>query len=111
VQSNRKINGLDFIFITSTDVEDKHIINLGQFHSTVILEKDKHLVHENLEQFELHTLNTLKDGKDECLIKLSEKIKAAGGNGVIDLDIQYSLIGLGGESYQVSAMGMGVYLK
>ena len=77
----------------------------------MIMEKDKHLVHPDPEQFELNTLNTFKIGKDECLIKLTENIKAAGGNGVLDLDIQYCLIGLGGDSYQVSAMGMGVYIK
>ena len=110
-KSNQKINSLDFIFMTSTDVPDKQIVNLGQFYSTVILEKDKHLVHTDPEQAEMNTLNTLKSGKDECLIGLTNKIKAAGGNGVLDLDIQYCLIGLGGDSYQVSAMGMGVYLK
>lgn len=111
IKSNQKINGLDFYFFTSTDVPDKYIINVGQFHSTVILEKNKHLIHTDIEQFEMSTLNTLKAGKDECLIKLTDKIKAAGGNAVIDLEIQYSLIGIGGESYQVSAMGMGVYMK
>ncbi|WP_406534847.1 hypothetical protein [Methanobrevibacter sp.] len=110
-KSNKKINSLDFIFMTSTDVPDKQIVNLGQFYSTVILEKDKHLVHADPEQAEMNTLNTLKSGKDECLIGLTNKIKAAGGNGVLDLDIQYCLIGLGGDSYQVSAIGMGVYLK
>ena len=111
MESNRKLNSLNFYFMTSTDAPDKYIINLGQFHSTVIMEKDKHLVHSDPEQFELNTLNTFKIGKDECLINLTEKIKAAGGNGILDLDIQYCLIGLGGDSYQVSAMGMGVYIK
>lgn len=111
IKSNQRINGLDFFFMTSTDAPDKHVVNLGQFHSTVILEKDKHLVHADPEGFELNTLNTLKSVKDECLIELSNEIKAAGGNGVLDLEIQYSLIGLGGESYQVNAMGMGVYIK
>lgn len=111
MKSNQKLNSLNFFFMTSTDAPDKYIINLGQFHSTVIMEKDKHLVHADPEQFELNTLNTFKIGKDECLIKLTEKIKSAGGNGILDLDIQYSLIGLGGDSYQVSAMGMGVYIK
>ncbi|WP_458455824.1 hypothetical protein [Methanobrevibacter sp.] len=111
VQSNQMINDLDFIFLTSTNAFYKHIINLGHFTATVILEKNKHLVHPDPIQTEINTLNTLKAGKDECLVELTKKIKAAGGNGVIDLDIQYSLIGLGGDSYQVTAMGMGVYMK
>ncbi|MGN0177466.1 MAG: hypothetical protein ACI389_06510 [Methanobrevibacter sp.] len=109
--NNQLINSLNFIFITSTDVPDKQIINLGQFQSTVILEKEPELLDLNLKERETHKLRILKTGKDECLIELTNKIKAAGGNGVINLDIQYNLIGLGGDSYQISAMGMGVYIK
>ena len=110
--NNQKINSLNFIFITSTDTPDRYIINLGQFQSTVILEKEgPELLKLSPKERENHKLRILKSGKDKCLICLTEKIKAAGGNGVIDLDIQYSLIGLGGDSYQISAMGMGVYIK
>ena len=108
--SNIRLNKLDFYFITSTDILDRHHINLGQFHATVIIEKDKRLVHSNQEKVEITTLNTLKQAKDDSLIKLTEHIKAAGGNCVVDLEIQYGLIGLGGDHYQVSAMGMGIYL-
>lgn len=109
-RSNKLINNIGFIFITSTDVLDKNIKNLGQFHATTIVEKDKHLVHPEPEKAEEDTLNRLKQGKDKTLIHLAEQIKIAGGNCVIDLDIQYSLIGLGGDSYQVSAMGTGAYV-
>lgn len=110
VRSNEVLNSLDFYFITSTDV-DKRVINLGQFHSTVIIEKVKMQTPPKPKEFEEETLYNLKRGKDECLINMVKKIKGAGGNGIIDLDIQYSLIGIGGESYQVTAFGMGVYLS
>lgn len=110
-KSNNTINGLDFYFITSTDIVDENFVNLGQFHATVILEKDKRLVHSDQKQVELTNLNNFKEGKDKCLIKLAENIKKSGGNGVVNLDIQYGLIGLGGDSYQISAMGMGVKLN
>lgn len=110
-KSNNHINSLDFYFITSTDIVDENFINLGQFHATVILEKDKRLVHSDPEKVEMTTLNSLKEGKDKCLVKLSENIKKSGGNGVVDLHIEYGLIGLGGDSYQISAMGMGVCLN
>lgn len=110
-RSNEVINKLDFYFITSTDVLDKKIINLGQFHATVIIEKDKRLIHTKQEKIELQTLNNFKKSKDKCLIKLAQIIKSAGGNGIIDLEIEYGLIGLGGDSYQITAMGMGIYLK
>ena len=110
-RSNEVINKLDFYFITSTDIIDERIINLGQFHATVIIEKDKRLVHTKQEKIELQTLNNFKKAKDKCLIKLAKTIKSAGGNGVIDLEIEYGLIGLGGDSYQITVMGMGIYLK
>ena len=110
-RSNKLINNLDFKFFTSTDVTDKKIESLGPFYSTTIVEKDKRLVHAEPEKSEKDTLNRLKQGKDNSIVHLAEKIKMAGGNCVIDLEIQYSLIGLGGDSYQVSAMGTGVYLS
>lgn len=110
-ESNKLINSLDFFFITSTDILDREHLNLGQFHATVIIEKNKHLVNSDYERAKTETLNKLKNGKDECLVKLAEKIKAASGNCVVDLDIQYGLVGLGGDSYQITAMGMGIYLK
>ncbi len=109
--SNIRINKLDFYFITSTDILDRPHTNLGQFHATVIIEKDRRLVHSDQKKVEMTTLNTLKQAKDDCLIELTENIKAAGGNCVVDLDIQYGLIGLGGDHYQVNAMGMGIYLN
>ena len=109
-KSNETLNNLDFYFITSTDVLDWRIINLGQFHSTVIIEKATIRTPPEPEEYEKETLYNLKKGKDECLISLVNKIKAAGGNGIIGLDIQYSMVGLGGECYQVTALGMGIYL-
>ena len=109
--SNIKINNLDFYFITSTDILDRHHTNLGQFHATVIVERDKRLIHTNPDMAERTVLNKLKQAKDDCLIELTECIKAAGGNCVVDLEIQYGLIGLGGDHFQVSAMGMGIYLN
>lgn len=109
-ESNKKINEPDFYFITSTDVTNKKIKNLGPFQATVILEKDKRLVHLNKEKVRILTLNKLKEGKDESLLKLIETIESAGGNGVIDLEIEYGLIGIGGDSYQITTLGTGVYL-
>ena len=110
LRSNEIINSQNFYFITSTDATDRRIINVGEFSATVIIDKATIRTPPNPVEFEKETLYNLKKGKDECLVNLANKIKAAGGNGILDLDIQYSLIGLGGDSYQVSALGMGVYL-
>ena len=110
VKSNEMLNDLEFIFSTATDVPTR-ITNLGQFQSTVIIEKVKMGTPPNPKQFEKKTLYNLKKGKDECLIKLVDKIKAAGGNGILDLDIQYGMVGIGGDQYQVTALGMGVHMS
>ena len=52
----------------------------------------------------------IKEGKDECLIKIASEIKENGGNGILDLSMNYSLIGLGGENIQITATGMGIYI-
>lgn len=110
VESNNKLNNLDFYFITSTDMVDRRHEIIGVFQSQVILKRDTHLVHADIEEFELKTLNYIKQGKDECLIKLSEKIKSHGGNGILNLEIHYILVGLGGDDFHISATGIGLYI-
>lgn len=110
IESNDKLNSLDFYFITSTDITDRKYENIGVFQSQVILNRDTHLVHADPDEFELKTLNYLKEGKDECLTKLSEKIKSKGGNGILNLEIQYDLVGLGGDNFQINATGIGIYI-
>lgn len=109
-RSNERINNLNFYFLTSTDIMDKKHHLLGQFHATVILDKDKRLFHTDQEKVEQTVLTKLKQGKDDCLVKLAENVKVQGGNCILDLDIQYGLIGLGGDNYQISAMGIGIYI-
>ena len=110
-KSNQKINNLDFYFITSTDMKDKKHDIIGIFNSEVILEKGNDLIKLNPEKIEQEKLVNIKKGKDECLIKLSEKIKRNGGNGILDLSINYALIGFGGDNIRISAIGMGVLIK
>ncbi len=106
--SNKKINSLDFVFMTNNNPKIIEYDNLGYFYSTAILERNTHLLHLSPENVEKKHLNQLKEGKDECLIRLSEEIKKAGGNGVIDLEINYILNGLGGSCFQIIASGMGI---
>ena len=44
-------------------------------------------------------------------MKLATQIKKEGGNGILDLSINYSLIGFTGDNIQITAMGMGVLIK
>lgn len=109
--SNELINSQNFFFMTSTDTVEKRIINVGYFSSTVIIEKATVRTPPDPKKFEKETIYHLKKGKDRCLIDLANKIKSARGNGVLNLEIQYTLIGVGGDSYQVTASGMGIYLS
>ncbi|WP_299525228.1 hypothetical protein [uncultured Methanobrevibacter sp.] len=111
LESNKKINDLNFIFITSSHPINKKIEIIDQFHATVILERDKRLIQTDPEKNEKDTLKMLKKAKDNVLIQIATDIKANGGNGILDLKIEYSLIGIGGDSFQITAMGMGVKFK
>lgn len=111
LESNKQINDLDFIFITSSHPINKKIEIIDHFHATVFLERDKKLIHIDPEKYEKDTLKMLKKAKDGVLIQIANEIKAHGGNGILDLKIEYGLIGLGGDSFQITAMGMGVKFK
>ncbi len=110
-ESNMRLNSLDFYFLTSTDMISKPHKIIGHFQSEVIVEKNTHLIHIDPEKIEQQHLNTLKQGKDDCLIKLANQIKSQSGNGVLDLTINYSLIGLGGDCFHIIATGMGIYIE
>lgn len=105
-ESNKRINSLNFFFMTSTDMKKPYEIT-GIYHSEIIFERDKTISIET-EELENKRLTIIKQGKDECLVKLSNKIKEDGGNGVLDLDIKYGLIGLGGDNIHITSTGMGI---
>jgi uncharacterized protein YbjQ (UPF0145 family) len=109
-ESNKKLNSLEFFFYTSTDLKDRIHEPLGIFHSELIIE-NKDTISVKREQIENKRLVTIKEGKDECLLRLVDKIKEAGGNGILDLNIQYGLIGLGSDNIHITAIGMAINLK
>lgn len=111
LECNQLLNSFEFYFITSSDIQDIEHENLRLFHSEVIVEKDSSIIHSEPEKTEYLQLIRIKDGKDECLMKLATQIKKEGGNGILDLSINYSLIGFGGDNIQITAMGMGVFIK
>ena len=109
--TNKKINSLGFTFMTNINTRDLKYENLGYFYTTIVLERNTHLLHLSPENVEKKHLNELKEGKDKSLIQLCKKIKKAGGNGVIDLEIHYILNGLGGSYFQIISSGMGIKIK
>lgn len=110
-ESNKLINSQDFIYITSTNPKDLDYEIIDFFYTTTILRRNTRIIKLSPEKIERQQLNELKQKKDDCLIKLADEIKKAGGNAVIDLDIIYFLNGLGGSEFQIVARGMGVKIK
>ena len=111
LESNHLINSLNFYFITSPEMLDRKHKIIRQFHSEVIVEKDNIVLQAEREKTEYLQLIRIKDGKDECLVKLASKVKQHGGNGIMDLTLNYSLIGFGGDNIQITAMGTGIYIE
>ena len=109
VKSNERINNQNFYFLTNTDLNEKTHKHMGIYQSEIILEKTKH---EEIEPEinEKRNLMMIKEGKDECLIKLAEQIKNNGGNGILDLTMHYNLIGIGKDNLRITAIGMGIYI-
>lgn len=110
LESNYLLNNFEFYFITSSDIIDMKYENLSLFHSEVIVENEKSILHPEPEKEEYLQLIRIKDSKDECLLKLATKIKQAGGNGILDLTLNYSVIGHKRESIQITTMGMGIFI-
>lgn len=106
-ESNVNLNSLDFFFLTSTDMQDRSHDLIGMYQSEIVIE-NKDEISIKREQIEERRLISIKNGKDECLIKLANRIKADGGNGVLDLDIKYGLIGFGNDNIHITATGMGI---
>ncbi len=105
--SNERINSMNFIFMTSNNPQDLVYENIGYFHTTVIMKRHG-LLNLSSDEFKNESLNRIKMGKDDCLEELANDIKSAGGNGVIDLEINYFLNGIGGSDFEVVAHGIGV---
>ncbi|WP_405307253.1 hypothetical protein [Methanobrevibacter sp.] len=107
-KSNERLNSQNFFFITSTDMTRSHEL-LGIYQSEIIIENKVKIPLKD-DELEKKRLNNIKEGKDECLLTLADKVKADGGNCILDLYIQYGLIGMGGDSIHITATGMGINL-
>lgn len=110
-ESNRKLNSLDFYFITGSDMKDKPHELLGVYQSEVIIGKETKIINIEPEKVEQEYMNHIKEAKDKCLIKIAKRIQANGGNGILDLSMNYSVVGNRGDNIQISAVGIGILLN
>ena len=107
-KSNIKLNSLDFYFLTGTDMTLRSYETLGIYEYDVLIDKNIKIIKLYPEQLEEEQLKNIKEGKDKCLINLVDKVKKAGGNGIIDLTINYFSAGSGGDKIQITACGVGI---
>ena len=96
-------------FYASVECVERNLDPLNTNLLVADVSRTEHIVQP--EKVEKKHLADLKQGKDECLIKLANKIKSSGGNGVIDLEISYFLNGLGGSDFQIIARGTGIKIR
>lgn len=111
LRSNEILNNLGFSFYTITDLKNNEYENIGIYQSYVYKERDTKLIHAEPEKLGKEFILKIKEGKDECLIKLAKQIKENGGNGIVDLTMNYSLVGVNGDHIQITAMGMGINIQ
>ncbi len=107
-----EINSRGFSFNTTT-----HPINgevkeyLGLYVGSSTFQKRPAMVCVDYKQEEKDMLNKLKIAKNNALLNLADLIEQAGGNGVLDLKIEYELVDMGKGEYQVLAHGTGVIIE
>ena len=82
---------------------------LGHFEGSVIIPNENKLFEVKTKQEELILLIRFKEAKDRALKNLANSVKQAGGNGVIDLEIDYNIVGeLAGDKFHIIAKGIAV---
>lgn len=111
IKSNEILNNLDFSFYTITDLKKSSYENIGIFQYDIFLDRDTKLIQPDPEKLGKEFILKIKQGKDQCLIRLARQIRKNGGNGIVDLTISYSLIGVNGDHIQITAVGMGISIK
>jgi hypothetical protein len=73
-ESNKRLNSLNFFFLTSPDMEDRSHDILGIYQTEIIIENKVKIQLKDDEIEEKRLLN-IKEGKDECLINLANKLR------------------------------------
>lgn len=111
IKSNETLNNLEFSFYTTTDLKNEKYEIIGIYQSDIFIERDINIIHADPDKNAKEFILNIKQGKDESLVELAKQIKKNNGNGIIDLTINYSLIGKNGNHIQITAMGMGILIQ
>lgn len=107
-----EVNSKDFFYNTTTHPITGEVKEyLGLFVGSSTFQKRPAMVAVDYKKEEKEMLNKLKIAKKNALINLADLIEKSGGNGVLDLKIDYELINMGKGQYQVLAHGTGVIIE
>lgn len=108
VFQNININELGILLLSTTHPWGKEVKSYeGIFEGRVIIPNNEKFTSKNNEKL----LKNLNNAKNQAISKLADTVKKNGGNGVLDLTIEYDLIGdLKEKSFQIVARGTGVIL-
>ncbi|WP_461462810.1 hypothetical protein [Methanobrevibacter sp.] len=101
------------LFLTSSEPYQINIKEyIGLREGFVIISNENKLFEVKTKQEELILLIRFKEAKDMALKRLAESVKEAGGNGVIDLEIDYNIVGeLAGDKFHIVAKGIVVVFE
>ena len=85
---------------------------IGVFEGSVIIPNENRFFEIKTKNEENLLLIRFQEAKDQALKQLAKEIKDHGGNGVLDLEIEYNIVGeLIGDSFHIVAKGTGVLLE
>lgn len=106
------INSRNFHFLTTNTTINEDIENyLGLYVGTSSFEKETKIISSNRVKEEKDLLDKFKLAKFQALNNLADLIEKDGGNGVVDLKIEYELIDQTKGRFQVIAHGTAIKIK
>lgn len=107
-----KLNSRGFLFNTTTHPINGEVESyLGLYVGSSTFQRRLKMISTDFKKEEQDMLSKLKMAKFHALNNLADLIEKDGGNGVLDLKIEYELVNMGKGQFQVLAHGTGVVIK
>lgn len=104
----KELNSSDFMFLTTTEPLNRKIEEyMGPYVGTSIFEMESTNIKMSNSEIQ-EQLNKFKNERDNAILNLAKAIEADGGQGVLDLRIEIEAAGMSGDTYQITALGIGV---
>lgn len=109
---NVNVNNLGVLFMTTTHPWQLKVKEyIGVYEGSVIIPNQNKLFEVKTKEEEDILLKRFQEAKNIALSRLAFEVKSHGGNGVLDLEVDYNIVGeLFGDSFHIVAKGTGVIL-